>query len=93
MQALTEHRSMPQQFRRPAGQPSDSRLVGRLDYNETAVGNDPGRRLMRVTKVHGQALSGSKWPVLHLTSLVGAIATASPGPEVVNWSACTVFFE
>ena len=85
--------NMPRQLRRPAVSPSDSRAVGRLDYNETTVGDDPGKRLMRVTKVHGQALPGSKWPVLHLTSLVGAPAPASSGPEVVNWSACTVFFE
>ncbi|WP_411879840.1 hypothetical protein [Polaromonas sp. YR568] len=85
--------SMPRQLRRPAVPPSDSRAVGRLDYNETTVGDDPGKRLMRVTKVQGQALPGSKWPVLHLTSLVGALAPASSSPEVVNWSACTVFFE
>lgn len=85
--------NMPRQLRRPAGLPSDSRPVGRLDYNETTVGDDPGKRLMRVSKVQGQALAGSKWPVLHLTSLVGAPAPASSGPEVVSWSACTVFFE
>jgi len=66
-------------------------------YNETAVGDDSGKRLMRVAKVHGQALPGSKWPVLHLTSLVGPLAPTSVAPasvpEVVNWSACTVFFE
>ena len=86
-------RNLSQQLRRPAGQPSDSRPLGRFDYNETTVGDDPGKRLMRVAKVHGQALPGSKWPVLHLTSLVGAPAPASSGPEAVNWSACTVFFE
>lgn len=85
--------SMPRQIRRPAVQPSDSRPVGRLDYNETAVGDEPGNRSMRVTTVQGQALPGSKWPVLHLTSLAGTLATASSAPEVVNWSACTVFFE
>jgi hypothetical protein len=84
---------MPRQLRRPAGQPSDSRPVGRLDYNETTVGDDPSKRLMRVAKVQGQALPGSKWPVLHLTSLVSAPASASSAPEVVSWSACTVFFE
>lgn len=85
--------NMPRQLRRPAGQPSDSRPVGRLDYNEPTIGDDPGKQWMRVAKVHGQALPGSKWPVLHLTSLVGAPAPASSSPEVVNWSACTVFFE
>ena len=85
--------NMPRQLRRPAGQPSDSRPLGRLDYNEATAGDDPGKRWMRVGKVHGQALPGSKWPVLHLTSLVGAPAPASSGPEVVNWSACTVFCE
>jgi hypothetical protein len=86
-------RSTPRQLRRPADPPSDSRAVGRLDYNETTVGDDPGKRLMRVTTMQGQPLPGSKWPVLHLTSLVGALAPASSAPEVVNWSACTVFFE
>lgn len=85
--------SMPRQLRRPAVPPSDSRAVGRLDYNETTVDDDPAKRLMRVTKVHGQALPGSKWPVLHLTSLAGSPAPASSAPEVVNWSICTVFFE
>lgn len=85
--------NMLRQLRRPAVPPSDSLAVGRLDHNEPTVGDDPAKRLMRVTKVHGQALPGSKWPVLHLTSLVGALAPASSSPEVVNWSACTVFFE
>ncbi|MBA4329961.1 MAG: hypothetical protein C0428_17175 [Polaromonas sp.] len=83
----------PQQLRRPAGQPPDPRTVGRLDYNQTTVGDDPGMRLIRVAKVHGQPLPGSRLPVLHLTSLVGALPPASPAPEVVTWSACTVFFE
>ena len=85
--------TMSQLIRRPAGQPPDSRAVGRLDYNETTVGDDPGKRLMRVARMQGQPLPGSKWPVLHLTSLVGALAPATPAPEVVSWSACTVFFE
>jgi len=89
--------SMPRRLRRPAGPPSDARAAGRLDYNETTAGDDPGKRLMRVTKLHGQALPGSKWPVLHLTSLVSTPAPASSAlasaPEVVNWSVCTVFFE
>jgi hypothetical protein len=86
-------RNTSQQLRRPAGQPSDSRPLGRFDYNEATVGDAPGKRSMQVAKVQGQALPGSKWPVLHLTSLVGAPAPASAGPELVNWSACTVFFE
>jgi hypothetical protein len=48
---------------------------------------------MQVTKVHGQPLLGSKWPVLHLTSLAGALTPDRSAPEVVNWSTCTVFFE
>ena len=91
-------RSMPRQLRRPpAGPSSDSRAVGRLDYNETTAGDDLGKRWMRVTKLHGQALPGSKWPVLHLTSLASTPAPGSSAPasapEVVNWSVCTVFFE
>ncbi len=86
-------RNVPQQNRSATTLPSDFRPVGRMDYNEANAGDDPGKRLMRVTKVQGQPLPGSKWPVLHLTSLVGALAPPSSEAEMVTSSACTVFFE
>ena len=77
-------RNMPQQHRAGTALPSDFRPVGRMDYNEANVGDDAGKRLIRVTKVHGQPLPGSKWPVLHLTSLVGGLAPPSSDPEMVT---------
>jgi hypothetical protein len=84
---------MPQRLRRPEGLPSDHRFLGRLDYNEAPGSSEAGKPAIVVDKVHGRPLQNSKWPVLHLTSLVGEPAATSAAAQQVSWSSCVVFFE
>ncbi len=86
-------RNMLQRLQRPASLPAEQNVVARLDYNEATARNESGKPIVQVDKVHGQPIPGSTWPVLHLTSLVGARAATPSSPQKVSWSSCSVFFE
>lgn len=81
-------------FTSPPDAPAGRTLIGRADFNAADAGVDAdGKPVIAVEKIQGSPVAGSRWPVLHLLSMVGALPPVPGTAQDVAWSTCTVFFE